>query len=151
MKLEDKLEATFLTAATAAFLSSVALIRFSSSAATRSCSSLTRARMLLSFLLAPSSRLLASAKAARLGATTCKGQANIKMLSLRPVYLLPTCMAALVWPGLFITSNTTDCALAPLYQHAHLVYVEVRYMWKYLQMLITQAQRPAAADDLVRM
>ena len=51
----------------AMFLSSVARMRLSSSPATRSCSSLTLARMPDSFLLAPSSRLLASASAARLG------------------------------------------------------------------------------------
>ena len=46
-------------------------IRESSREATRSLSSLTLARMPVSFLLAPSRRLLASASAARLGATTC--------------------------------------------------------------------------------
>ena len=46
-------------------------MRESSRLATRSLSSLTRARMLSSFLLASLSFLLASARAARLGATTC--------------------------------------------------------------------------------
>lgn len=59
-----------LTCATATFLSSVAFMSPASSAATLSCSSRTRARMLASFLLAPSSLRLASASAARLGATT---------------------------------------------------------------------------------
>lgn len=75
------------TCATALFLSSVARIKLSSRAATRSCSSLTLARMPDSFLLAPSSRLLASARAARLGATTCSVWAQwrvAKALQLRP-------------------------------------------------------------------
>jgi hypothetical protein len=57
----------------ATFLSSVALMKDASSAATLSCSSLTRARMLPSLRLAPSSLRLASARAARLGATTYRG------------------------------------------------------------------------------
>lgn len=61
-----------LTCAMAWFLSSVAFMSPTSSAATLSCSSLTLALMPASFLLAASSFLLASASAARLGATTCR-------------------------------------------------------------------------------
>mmetsp|Transcript_11611 Transcript_11611/g.31647 ORF Transcript_11611/g.31647 Transcript_11611/m.31647 type:complete len:259 (+) Transcript_11611:3369-4145(+) len=64
------LRLVFSACATAAFLSAVAFIRPSSRAVTLSCSSFTRARMPASFLLAPSSLRLASAKAARFGATT---------------------------------------------------------------------------------
>ena len=46
-------------------------MRESSREATRSCKSFTRARMVNNFLLASPSFLLASARAARLGATTC--------------------------------------------------------------------------------
>mmetsp|Transcript_27855 Transcript_27855/g.46607 ORF Transcript_27855/g.46607 Transcript_27855/m.46607 type:complete len:276 (+) Transcript_27855:1278-2105(+) len=56
--------------AMAPFLSCVAFIRFSSNAATLACSSPTFARIPVSFLLAPSSFLFASARLARLGATT---------------------------------------------------------------------------------
>mmetsp|Transcript_10302 Transcript_10302/g.22117 ORF Transcript_10302/g.22117 Transcript_10302/m.22117 type:complete len:220 (-) Transcript_10302:3083-3742(-) len=64
------LRLVFSACAMALFLSMVAFIRPSSRAATRSCSSLTRDRMPFSFLVATASLLLASARAARLGATT---------------------------------------------------------------------------------
>jgi hypothetical protein len=60
----------------AAFLSSVAFMRLTSSSATLSCRRLTSERMPLSFLLAASSLRFASASAARLGATTCSGPAG---------------------------------------------------------------------------
>lgn len=55
-------------------------MRESSKEATRSLSSFTLARMPVSFLLAPSRRLLASACAARFGATTCSGCASLRWI-----------------------------------------------------------------------